>query len=56
MHGRKVTVFKNRNKTTYINSSGAYPIPDSMKSEYETNPLWAEATNDDKANQLPDEE
>jgi len=27
-----------------------------MKSEYGTNPTWAEATNDDKANQLPDEE
>ena len=36
--------------------SGAYTVPDSMKSEYGANPAWAEATNDDKANQLPDEE
>jgi len=42
----------------YLNAweKGAYPVPDSMKSEYGTNPTWAEATNDDKANQLPDEE
>ena len=36
--------------------SGAYPVPDSMKNEYGTNPDWVETTNDDKANQLPDEE
>jgi len=35
---------------------GAYPVPDSMKSEYGTNPTWVDSTNDDKANQLPDEE
>eukprot|EP00092_Neocalanus_flemingeri_P008080 GFUD01008718.1.p1 GENE.GFUD01008718.1~~GFUD01008718.1.p1 ORF type:complete len:555 (+),score=120.69 GFUD01008718.1:44-1708(+) len=35
---------------------GAYTVPDSMKSEYGTNPAWADSTNDDKANQLPDEE
>jgi len=38
---------------------GNYPVPESMKSEYlssatSTSPAWAEATNDDKANQLPD--
>ena len=26
-------------------------MADSMKGEYETNPIWAEATNDDKAKQ-----
>jgi len=35
---------------------GNYPVPESMKGEYGTNPVWAEATNDDKANQLPDVE
>jgi len=35
---------------------GDYTVPDSMKSEYETNPTWAGTTNDDKANQLPDED
>merc|ERR1712179_200161 len=42
----------------YLNAweKGASPVPDSMKSESGTNPAWTEATNDDKANQLPDEE
>jgi len=35
--------------------NGNYPVPDSMKGEYGANPAWAEATNDDKASQLPDE-
>ena len=34
--------------------SGNYPVPDSMKAEYGAAPSWADSTNDDNANQLPD--
>ena len=27
---------------------GDYPVPDSKKSEYGTNPDWVDSTNDDK--------
>ena len=54
-------IFENRLKLTffiigyYFLFVGNYPVPDSMKSEYcATTPSWAETTNDDKQDELPE--